>query len=148
MLHLENQMFELYSDLQVHVVYLLYIVHREWEDHLSKDNRNSYIPTWIPSPLSWICICFNPPLFNVTTIEVACASMLFSIISFNADPGLWTTSPAAILLTTSSGKRWICLLQDESPSYVFTLPAFIINYITNNKIEINKKKSKIKVSFV
>ena len=45
MLHLENQMFELYSDLQVHVVYLLYIVHREWEDHLSKDNRNSYIPT-------------------------------------------------------------------------------------------------------
>ena len=56
--------------------------------------------TLIPRPLSCICSSLFPPSLTSTEICVAPASRLFSSISFNAEAGLWMTSPAAILLTT------------------------------------------------
>ena len=52
----------------------------------------------IPTPLSVTFNCLIPPCNKHTLISVAPASRLFSSISFNADAGRSTTSPAAIWL--------------------------------------------------
>src|SRR5262249_23263183 len=51
-------------------------------------------------------------------MRVAPASRLFSTSSLTTDAGRSTTSPAAILLTTASGRRWtvFCALTDSSPA--------------------------------
>src|SRR5262245_54840251 len=51
-------------------------------------------------------------------MRVAPASRLFSTSSLTTDAGRSTTSPAAILLTTASGRRWtvFCALTEPSPA--------------------------------
>lgn len=61
----------------------------------------------IPCPLSRICSSLRPPPLAMTAIEVEPASRLFSSISLRAEAGLWMTSPAAILLTTSWSRAWM-----------------------------------------
>ena len=56
----------------------------------------------LPVPLSWICSIFIPPALTVTVILLLPASIEFSSISLIALAGLWITSPAAILFTTTS----------------------------------------------
>lgn len=58
-----------------------------------------------PQPSSWICRYFSPPSFTTTVMCLAPASREFSTISFRADAGRCTTSPAAILCTTASSSR-------------------------------------------
>ena len=57
----------------------------------------------MPLPVSLTCRSLSPPPPMVTVIEVAPASSEFSSSSLTAFAGRWTTSPAAIRLTTSSG---------------------------------------------
>lgn len=61
--------------------------------------------TLTPCPLSWTCRTLTPPSLAVTVIDVAPASREFSINSFSALAGRWTTSPAAILFTTAGSSR-------------------------------------------
>lgn len=60
-----------------------------------------------PHPSSWICRYLSPPSLTTTVMCLAPASKEFSIISFRADAGRCTTSPAAILWTTASSRRWM-----------------------------------------
>jgi hypothetical protein len=55
----------------------------------------------IPVPLSTILIKSNPALIRNIVIYVEFASIEFSTISLTTEYGLYTTSPAAILLITS-----------------------------------------------
>ena len=56
----------------------------------------------MPEPLSETETSRRPPAVIVTSMRVAPASSAFSISSFTTDAGRSTTSPAAILLATSS----------------------------------------------
>ena len=61
----------------------------------------------IPSPLSETRIKPLPAFIISTNTSVAFASMEFSTNSFTTDAGLSTTSPAAILLISVSGRIFI-----------------------------------------
>ena len=65
----------------------------------------------MPQPSSATSIRPMPPAARATAIRVAPASMAFSTSSFNALAGLSTTSPAAMRLTTCSGRRRIDTLR-------------------------------------
>ena len=71
---------------------------------LTDNNKSS---SSIPRPLSTTIISVLPPPLMWISILLEWASILFSISSFTTDTGLSTTSPAAILLTTKSGKIFI-----------------------------------------
>ena len=59
----------------------------------------------IPHPSSITSMPSSPPPASRTTIRPAPASIAFSTSSFNADAGRSTTSPAAMRLTSVSGRR-------------------------------------------
>src|SRR6478609_6262542 len=61
----------------------------------------------MPDPLSMICKSVLPASLTISVIEVAPASMAFSMSSFTAEAGRCTTSPAAIWLAIESGRSWI-----------------------------------------
>src|SRR6266850_3272424 len=61
----------------------------------------------IPHPLSVIWISLFPPASTLILIRDAPASSEFSSNSFTTDAGRSTTSPAAILLATTSERTWI-----------------------------------------
>src|ERR1019366_7428303 len=52
-------------------------------------------------------ISFLPPFSRSTSITVAPASIAFSTSSFTTEAGRSTTSPAAIWLMRSEGRRWM-----------------------------------------
>src|SRR5581483_11748693 len=60
----------------------------------------------IPSPSSSTRTCFLPPSSTWIAIRVAPASIAFSTSSLTTEAGRSTTSPAAIWLARSSGRRW------------------------------------------
>ena len=59
----------------------------------------------IPRPSSVTATSCRPAPRTATSMRVAPASRLFSTSSLTMDAGRSITSPAAILLTTASGKR-------------------------------------------
>jgi hypothetical protein len=61
----------------------------------------------IPQPSSLTSTPSSPPLASAIEIRVAPASSAFSISSLSAEAGRSTTSPAAIWLTSPSGRRRI-----------------------------------------
>ena len=64
--------------------------------------------SWLmPEPLSRTSISFLPPFSRRTSMTVAPASMAFSTSSFTTEAGRSTTSPAAIWLIRSEGRRWM-----------------------------------------
>src|SRR5882762_3548290 len=71
----------------------------------------------MPSPLSRTRMsCLPPASISTVTVE-APASSAFSTSSLTTDAGRSTTSPAAILLTRSSGSRSITVIGTSSGSY-------------------------------
>ena len=64
----------------------------------------------MPIPLSTIFISDLPPFLTKILILFAPASILFSTSSFITEAGLSITSPAAILLTTSSDNNRILFI--------------------------------------
>ena len=68
----------------------------------TKDLYMSFLDIPWPSSITWIK--FLPAFFIMILIFDEFASIEFSKSSFRTDDGLWTTSPAAILLETSVGK--------------------------------------------
>src|SRR3989338_5450960 len=73
----------------------------------------------IPSPLSDILIRFFPESSTSTVILLAPASKEFSSNSLITEAGLSITSPAAILLIRSSGRRTILDMEKEGRNFVF-----------------------------
>ena len=66
----------------------------------------------MPQPLSTTRIISSPPWATATSIRVAPASTAFSISSLTTLAGRSITSPAAILLTSDWGKRWMGTRRD------------------------------------
>ena len=63
----------------------------------------------MPQPLSATEMSLRPPAVTATSTRVAPASRAFSKSSLRTDAGRSTTSPAAILFATLTGRRRICL---------------------------------------
>src|SRR5450755_1128924 len=61
----------------------------------------------MPQPLSVIWMSFLPPASITILMRVEPASRAFSSNSFTTEAGRSTTSPAAILLATCSGRTWM-----------------------------------------
>ncbi len=61
----------------------------------------------MPAPSSVTCTSVEPAPSRRTSMRSAPASRLFSTSSLSAEAGRCTTSPAAILLASASGIRWI-----------------------------------------
>ena len=69
----------------------------------------------IPQPSSVIRINVVPPSFISTVMLPAPASIAFSISSFTTDPGLSTTSPAAILFIVLLSRSLILFMSITFP---------------------------------